>query len=169
MNLHISASCGQCKDMSPCVCIFKRVLPLGLGARGGVAIQLLLGSRVPRGVVLIGDPFSFFPFFFFSCCPHSIWNSQAKDPIRAVVATYTAATAALDPVTHCARQGLKQCPSTPEMLPVPLCHSGNSCSFYPNRLSFHPPSLVSDEAAKEEIPQTIQNTAHSHVKFRQKI
>ena len=44
--------------------------------------------------------FSSFSFFFWP--PLGIWSSQAKDEIRATVATYTTAAAMPDPLTHSA-------------------------------------------------------------------
>ena len=47
--------------------------------------------------------FWFFPFRL----PHSIPSSQARDGIRAVVVTYAAAAATLDPLTRCAGPGIE--------------------------------------------------------------
>ena len=68
-------------------------------------------------------------FFFFLFWPlHGIWSFQARDQIRATVATYTTAVATQDPLTHCAGPdwGSNLCPDAAEMPPTLLCHSKNS-------------------------------------------
>ena len=49
--------------------------------------------------------FSFFHFW----PPSGMWSSWARDQIRATVATYAAAAAMPDPLTHCAGPGIWTC------------------------------------------------------------
>ena len=49
--------------------------------------------------------------------------------------TYTAAGATPDPLTHCA--GSNAHPGATEMPPIPLHHSGNSFSFFGQRMERH--------------------------------
>ena len=46
-------------------------------------------------------------FFFLFWLSHSIWNSQARYHIRAVIVTYTTAVAMLDPVIPCSGPGIR--------------------------------------------------------------
>ena len=45
--------------------------------------------------------------FFHFWPPHGIWISQAQDQIQGTITTEAAAAATLDPLTHCARLGIK--------------------------------------------------------------
>ena len=49
----------------------------------------------------------FFFFFFFFWPPCSIWSSKSRDLHSATAATYATAAATLDPLTYCARPGIK--------------------------------------------------------------
>ena len=71
----------------------------------------------PRNPHAFGDH----AFFFFGPL-HSIWSSRARDPIRAAVA----AVATLDPLTTALGGESNLRPCTAEILPIILCHSGNS-------------------------------------------
>ena len=82
----------------------------------------------------------FFPSFLISLCfffsflfwtPPGIWSSQTRDQIQVSGATYTAAVAMLEPLTHCAGWESNLSSDTTEMLSVPVCHSGRSvCLFF---------------------------------------
>lgn len=48
-----------------------------------------------------------FVFLFLLWLPCGIWSSPARDQIRAAVATYTAALATPDPLTHFAGPGIE--------------------------------------------------------------
>ena len=48
-----------------------------------------------------------FCLFFNFWPPHGLWSFWARDQIQAAVATYTTTAATLDPLTHCARLGIK--------------------------------------------------------------
>ena len=53
------------------------------------------------------------------------YGSQAKDQIQGTVVTDAEAVAPLDPLTHCAGQGIELAGAA-ETLLIPLCRSGNS-------------------------------------------
>ena len=62
--------------------------------------------------------------------PHGIRMFQARDQIQATVATYAAAVAMPDPLTHCARPGIEPAYQQTETPRILLHHSGNSrCCF----------------------------------------
>ena len=70
----------------------------------------------------------FFFFFFFMAAPVAHGSSRARDGIQAADATYTAAVAIPDPITHCTWPGTDQ--SHCRQILNQLCHGGNSQKCY---------------------------------------
>ena len=66
---------------------------------------------------------------FFVATPTAYGSLQARDRIQATAATYTTATATLDPLTHCSRGSnthLQSHPSHCSQILNPMHHGGNS-------------------------------------------
>ena len=98
---------------------------MGTEKEGGLAWKIRT-SGVRSVVSRERGFFCFVSFFHFFWMPRGIWNSWARDQIRATGAAEAAAAATLDPEPTVPGRVWNLHLSAPKTPPIPLYHSGNS-------------------------------------------
>ena len=108
------------------------------------AILSQIRQRGSDGVLFSFFLFSFFFFFFFASLQHMQFPGgiRSEPPLK----SYTTVLAIMDHLTHCAcaMQGSNLHPKAIEMLPILLCHSGNTKIFVVVFLKLLLPFIFSD-------------------------